>query len=109
MHVSVGDQVVPGQPLFSDKKIPGRFCSPLCGEIVAINRGEKRVLESVEIEIGPNRGEPLCKPVEQSKIIKLGREEVLSQLVASGQWPAFRGRPTVAVFLPRGKQPKPFS
>ena len=104
MHVSVGDQVVPGQPLFSDKKIPGlRFCSPLCGEIVAINRGEKRVLESVEIEIGPNRGEPLCKPVEQSKIIKLGREEVLSQLVASGQWQAFRGRPYGRSVPPKGK------
>ena len=103
MHVSIGDQVVPGQPLFSDKKVPGlKFCSPLTGEIVAINRGEKRVLESVEIEIGPDYCEPLYKPVEQSNILELGREEVLNQLVDSGQWLAFKGRPYGSSVPPRG-------
>ena len=70
MHVSVGQRVVPGQQLFSDKKIPGlRFCSPLSGEIRAINRGEKRVLESVEINIDDTNFEPFCDPVEKHKIV----------------------------------------
>ena len=32
-----------------------------------------------------------------------------NQLVASGQWPAFRGRPYGRSVPPKGKQPKPFS
>ena len=50
MLVSVGDQVKRGQALFSDKRNPGvNFTAPAAGSIKSINRGAKRVLESVVI------------------------------------------------------------
>ena len=52
MAVQVGDRVQKGQPLFSDKKNPGvQVTAPASGTISAINRGERRVLQSVVIEV----------------------------------------------------------
>ncbi|MGQ7952005.1 NADH:ubiquinone reductase (Na(+)-transporting) subunit A, partial [Providencia huashanensis] len=45
MLVKEGERVIKGQVLFEDKKNPGVvFTSPACGKIVAIHRGERRVL-----------------------------------------------------------------
>ena len=53
MAVQVGDRVKKGQPLFSDKKNPGvQVTAPAAGTVSAINRGERRVLQSVVIEVG---------------------------------------------------------
>ena len=47
MHVVVGDKVKRGQLLFEDRKADGvRFTSPGEGEVIAVNRGERRVLQS---------------------------------------------------------------
>ena len=44
--VEVGDRVALGQPVFSDKKNPAVvYCAPAAGEVVAINRGERRVFQ----------------------------------------------------------------
>ena len=52
MEVQVGDRVKLGQLLFTDKKTPGvRYTAPAAGVISAIHRGEKRVLQSVVIDI----------------------------------------------------------
>lgn len=52
MLVQEGESVKKGQALFEDKKNPGViFTSPACGVVKAINRGERRVLQSVVIEI----------------------------------------------------------
>ena len=52
MLVQEGDRVIKGQALFEDKKNPGvMFTAPACGTIVAINRGERRVMQSVVIRI----------------------------------------------------------
>ena len=52
MHVAVGDKVVRGQLLFEDRKAEGvRFTSPAEGEVVAVHRGERRVLQSVVIAV----------------------------------------------------------
>ena len=52
MKVAVGDVVKLGQILFEDKKIPEiRFTSPGAGKVVAINRGHKRALLSVVIQL----------------------------------------------------------
>ncbi len=51
MLVKEGERVV-RTGSFEDKKNPGvLFTSPACGKIVAIHRGERRVLQSVVIEI----------------------------------------------------------
>ena len=53
MLVREGDQVNQGQPLFTDKKNPGvQFTAPVSGTINSINRGAKRVLQSVVIDVG---------------------------------------------------------
>ncbi|MBK4330091.1 NADH:ubiquinone reductase (Na(+)-transporting) subunit A, partial [Enterobacter hormaechei] len=50
-----GDRVKKGQILFEDKKIPGVcFTAPASGIVSAIHRGERRVLQSVVIDIEGN-------------------------------------------------------
>ena len=52
MLVEEGEDVKLGQPLFEDKKNPGViFTSPAGGKVESINRGERRALQSVVIEI----------------------------------------------------------
>ena len=52
MLVKEGDRVIKGQALFEDKKTPGvLFTAPASGEIVAIHRGERRVLQSIIIRV----------------------------------------------------------
>ena len=58
MAVQVGDRVKAGQVLFSDKKNPGvHFTSPGAGVVGAIHRGERRVLQSVVIELDGDEAE----------------------------------------------------
>ena len=55
MLVKEGDKVKIGQPLFEDKANLGvLFTSPAGGVIESINRGERRALQSVVIELDQN-------------------------------------------------------
>ena len=64
MHVSIGDRVACGQPLFSDKKNEGVvFVAPGAGEVTAINRGEKRKFESVVIRLDGDETVSFCTPL----------------------------------------------
>ena len=55
MHVKVGDSVTAGQLVFEDKKNPGvRYTAPASGTVTAVNRGERRVLQSVVISVSGN-------------------------------------------------------
>lgn len=52
MSVREGDQVKLGQVIFADKKNEGVvFTAPGAGVVKAINRGERRALQSVVIEL----------------------------------------------------------
>ena len=56
MAVKVGDRVKLGQVIFSDKKIEGvHFTAPAGGTVIEINRGERRALLSVVIEVDENQ------------------------------------------------------
>lgn len=93
MMVSEGDTVKLGQILFSDKKNPGvNFTSPGAGVVKAINRGAKRVLQSVVIELQGNAEESFAK-YEESKLNDLTAEQVKENLLASGLWTSMRTRP----------------
>jgi Na+-transporting NADH:ubiquinone oxidoreductase subunit A len=93
MHVKVGDSVQKGQVLFADKKNPGvKYTAPAAGVVKEINRGEKRVLQSVVIEVSGDESVTFSKH-EASAIASLSREAVVEQLVESGQWVALRTRP----------------
>ncbi|AFJ02852.1 Na(+)-translocating NADH-quinone reductase subunit A [Methylophaga frappieri] len=95
MLVEEGEQVKLGQPLFEDKKIPGvLFTAPGAGVVKAINRGAKRALQSVIIELDNNAEDAIqfdAHPAE--KLAVLDRAVVEQQLLQSGLWVAFRTRP----------------
>ena len=58
MAVREGDRVTKGQVLFSDKKNAGVvFTAPAAGKVVAINRGERRVFQSLVIDISGVKAE----------------------------------------------------
>ena len=93
MAVEVGDSVKKGQVLFEDKKNPGvKFTAPAAGTVKEINRGAKRVLQSVVIAVSGDAAETFTQyPAEQ--LATLSAEQVKQNLVDSGLWVAFRTRP----------------
>lgn len=93
MHVHEGDRVKLGQVLFEDKKTPGVFyTAPGAGVVKAINRGERRVFQSLVIELDGDEQETFNHyPVEQ--LSGLTDEQVRENLQKSGLWTALRTRP----------------
>jgi Na+-transporting NADH:ubiquinone oxidoreductase subunit A len=91
--VAEGDHVKLGQPLFTDKKMPDvRFTAPGSGNVIAINRGEKRAFLSIVIELDGD--EQVAFPAfSEAKIGKLTREKIIGQLLESGLWTSLRARP----------------
>ncbi|HEJ7573019.1 TPA: Na(+)-translocating NADH-quinone reductase subunit A [Klebsiella michiganensis] len=93
MAVREGDRVQKGQLLFEDKRNPGvRFTAPASGTISAIHRGERRVLQSVFIDVDGDDAVHFPR-YELADLAALTREAVQQQLVESGMWTAFRTRP----------------
>lgn len=93
MLVKEGDTVKKGQALFEDKKTPGvLFTAPAAGTVTAINRGAKRALQSVVIEVSGS-DEETFQSWKREDLEILGAEQVRDQLVKSGLWTALRTRP----------------
>jgi len=93
MAVQVGDQVKKGQLLFEDKKTAGvKYTSPASGKVIEINRGDKRVFQSIVIEISGSEAVEFSK-YDASSLNSLSRDQVMSNLVDSGMLTAFRTRP----------------
>jgi Na+-transporting NADH:ubiquinone oxidoreductase subunit A len=93
MAVAEGDRVRLGDLLFTDKKTEGvRYTAPGAGRIAAINRGAKRVLQSVVIELDGD--EAATWPSHSAEAARqLDGAAVRERLVESGQWIALRTRP----------------
>ncbi len=93
MQVQEGDRVKLGQILFEDKKTPGVFfTSPGAGIVKAVNRGERRVFQSVEIELDGDEQETF-KQYSVEQLPSLTEEQVRENLQQSGLWTALRTRP----------------
>lgn len=93
MAVREGDRVQKGQLLFEDKRNSGvRFTAPASGTISAIHRGERRVLQSVVIDVDGDDAVHFPR-YELADLAALTREAVQQQLMESGMWTAFRTRP----------------
>ena len=93
MHVQEGDKVKKGQMLFEDKKNPGvKFTAPAAGNVVEVNRGAKRVLQSVVIQLEGDESEVFAK-YSSAELASLDAAKVQENLVNSGMWTAFRTRP----------------
>ncbi len=93
MHTRVGDVVKKGQVLFEDKKNPGvKFTAPASGKVAEINRGAKRVLQSVVIDVEGNE-QVTFNSYKADQLAQLDRAAIVEQLVESGMWTALRTRP----------------
>lgn len=103
MLVQEGDEVVRGQPLFCHKDAPeAMMVAPMTGRVAAINRGARRVLFSVVVEITnfDDKGWDFSETGNADTAVG-----VTEKLCAAGLWTAFRTRPYSAMPQP-GMQPK---
>lgn len=94
MSVQAGDKVKIGQLLFTDKKNPGvNYVSPGAGTVSAVNRGEKRMLLSVVIDLDDSEEAISFKSYNAEQVATLEAAEIETNLVESGLWSSFKTRP----------------
>lgn len=111
MYVQAGDTVKRGQLLFEDKKTPGvRYTAPGAGTVAAVNRGDRRALQSVVIALsdaekaGSGAEEEVSYEAYTGKdIAGMSRDEIKALLVETGMWPSFRTRPFSKVPSPEAQ------
>jgi Na+-transporting NADH:ubiquinone oxidoreductase subunit A len=93
MHVQVGDVVKKGQLLFEDKKNVGvKFVAPAAGEVIEVNRGSRRVLQSVVIGVKGDDAVEFAS-FDADSLISADRQAVVDVLIESALWTALRTRP----------------
>lgn len=93
LAVEVGDRVKLGQLLFVDKRMPGvRYTSPGCGEIISINRGPRRALESIVIGLKGD-DEVTFDSFSESQLTSSKSDLIKRALIDSGLWTSIRSRP----------------
>lgn len=96
--VKVDDEVKAGTSLFFDKYSPEvRFCSPVSGKVVAVNRGEKRKI--LEIVIAPS-AEREYEQFNVGKLADLSKEQIVEKMLAAGLWPLIIQRPYGVIASP---------
>lgn len=103
MLVKEGDRVKKGQVLFTDKKTEGvQYTAPASGTVKAINRGERRVFQSLVIEKDGN-DEVSFKQYDTAALGSLSAEQAQENLIESGLWTCLRTRPFSKVPQPGSK------
>ncbi|MCA9405396.1 MAG: NADH:ubiquinone reductase (Na(+)-transporting) subunit A, partial [Candidatus Omnitrophica bacterium] len=94
LAVKVDDEVKVGTPLITDKNNPDIKCvSSVSGKVVAINRGEKRVLLEVVVETDGRQEKVVFDNINENEISSLNKGKVVSMLKDGGLWPVIRQRP----------------
>ncbi|MCL1078864.1 Na(+)-translocating NADH-quinone reductase subunit A [Parashewanella spongiae] len=93
MKIKVGDKVKKGQVIFEDKKNPGvKYTASASGTVTEINRGAKRVLQSVVINVEGDDAVTFDK-YDTAQLDNLDSAKVRENLIESGLWTALRTRP----------------
>lgn len=91
LAVKVGDTVLAGTTLFSDKYSPEiRFASPVSGTVELINRGERRKLFDIVIKTDDKVS---YQDFGAGKPSAMSTEDIKSKMLASGVWPLILKRP----------------
>lgn len=100
MAVKVGDKVKVGQVLYADKKVEGVvYTAPASGEVIELNRGEKRAFQSMVIRVeGDDHVD--FESFKGSDIASYSKEDAEKFLLESGMWPSLRVRPFSTVAKP---------
>lgn len=95
MLVREGDEVAAGTPVFRDKRNPClQVVAPSAGTVVAVHRGARRKLESVEIAVdGDGQAPEIAVAAASLKDKSATREQKVDALVTAGLWSGIRERP----------------
>ena len=89
--VEEGDSVKAGDVLFYDKKMDRvKFCAPVSGEVIAVERGLKRSIARIVILADK---EQQSRDYGELPDLNGPREEIVNFLLESGAWPGIRQRP----------------
>lgn len=92
--VEVGDRVQAGDPLIYAKHNEAyKVAAPASGTVAAVNRGPKRVIESIVIDTDGERAARRFTPFDAARIASLDRGEVVDHLLETGLLPLFQQRP----------------
>lgn len=93
LQVEPGDRVRLGQALFADRMRPEiTYASPGSGVVTEVNRGARRAITSVVVELSGDDEETFAAwPAD--RLTGLRRDQVVDSLCASGLWVALRCRP----------------
>ncbi|BBM85123.1 Na(+)-translocating NADH-quinone reductase subunit A [Candidatus Uabimicrobium amorphum] len=103
MQVKVGDKVKKGQIIFTDKKLPDvNYTAPGAGEVIEINRGAKRVFQSVVIRLEGDE-EVTFKSYSSETLKDVQQDQIQKILLKSGTWTCLRTRPYSKVADPNTK------
>lgn len=97
--VQAGDEVKAGTPLFFLKEHPDvMVCSPVSGEVVEVERGEKRRILGIRILADKSIAYQRFEPFDYRAA---DREALIQRLCQMGLWPFFRQRPFDVVAHPK--------
>lgn len=100
--VKEGESVKIGTPLFTDKQNPDiRFVSPVSGKVVAVNRGERRMLMEIIVENDKKDDAEKVGEWSADDAEKMARDEIIQALLAGGLWPFIIQRPFGSIANPQ--------
>ncbi len=94
LEVGVGDVVKIGSPLLASRLNPDlKLTSPGGGKVIEINRGDKRKLLEIVVEIADEEESREFETFTVNEIPKLERGSIVSTLLDSGLWSYLIQRP----------------
>ena len=104
MQIDEGAEIARGEPLFVDRRHPEIvFAAPGGGIVRGIDRGARRSLRSVVIDLADGEEAVTAfDPWPRERLAALRREEVVGAMLTSGLWTALRQRPYGKIPPPDG-------
>lgn len=89
--VKVGDKVKAGTPLFHDKKCAEmNFVSPVSGEVLSVNRGERRKVLGIAIKADAQQE---YEDFGKTDVNATSKEDLINLLLRAGLWYTIKQRP----------------
>ncbi|MEM7226897.1 MAG: Na(+)-translocating NADH-quinone reductase subunit A [Pseudomonadota bacterium] len=92
--VAEGERVRLGQPLFADRRFDGvLYTAPGGGTVRAINRGQRRVLQSVVIDLDETDDPVEFPQHDADALVALEPGQIRENILIAGLWPSIKTRP----------------
>lgn len=104
--VKVGDSVKVGTPILENKDhLELKIVAPVSGKVLAINRGQQRVLLNVIIAADGQQEALSFKLFSMEQVNNMSRADLINHLLVGGVWAFIRQRPFSKIAHP-SDQPK---